>query len=394
MSDQQGQEAEVREGPRSRRRTGTSATPMRSPILLAIVALAALTLLASCGKRETTGTAGLSPSPRATPSRDPALCAWAVGDLCDGRGVVYATSDGGLTWVEQPVDAKASLTGFGPVAFGDLDRGWVVGGEDDDILLSTTDGGMSWRPQDSSGIDRERELWDMACADAKRVWAVGDGIFLSSDGGASWSRQGPEGRGIACRDARRAWVVQEGGSVLATTDSGATWKAAYRPPSNRTALWSVACDESGGVWAVGECGGTRPRPCVLISRDGGTTWKRRVFAALGGLNGVALSGRGPVWAVGLNDRVWSSGDGGRHWRIQKLGKNEPPSVEVNLHAIAFSDALHGWTVGGRYDFDSEKSEMVIYGTTDGGRTWARQTLVEGGSGSSISSFMDIACAPM
>jgi photosystem II stability/assembly factor-like uncharacterized protein len=57
---------------------------------------------------------------------------WAVGD-----GTVIRTTDGGVTWTEQPVGTDQ---GLGALSFVSPTHGWVAG-QDADILTTTTGGG-------------------------------------------------------------------------------------------------------------------------------------------------------------------------------------------------------------------------------------------------------------
>ena len=48
--------------------------------------------------------------------------------------------------------------------------------------------------------------------------------------------------------------------------------------------------------------------------------------------------------------------------------------DVALRAVDFVDDQTGWAAGGDVSWDTNPEPAVIYGTTDGGETWARQTL--------------------
>lgn len=358
---------------------------LKAALLLAYLALAAPLVLTSCGQGGTGDRTTKPPSPSTAHARDPALCAWAVGSYVDdGGGVIYATTDGGRSWHPQQAEAFGGLSA---VAFADVRNGWAVGGNG--VLLATTDSGTSWAQHKSEDEDNTNVgLSDIACADAQHLWAVGDGILHSSDGGATWSRQDSrECLDVACSDAAHAWVTTGVGPLLATSDGGASWSVACKPGSWGVCVTSLTCDDPEGVWAVGGVGGARQCECVLSSNDGGATWRRRTFAA-GFLNDVTLSAPAHVWAVGFErGRIYSSPDGGKHWRVQRVGKEEPASASIELWGIAFSDDLHGWAVGGR-NYPAGEYQGVVYATADGGVTWTRQRLAK-----ETESFLAVGCIP-
>ena len=94
--------------------------------------------------------------------------------------------------------------------------------------------GDDWSAQ-SSGTTS----WLMAVSfvDASHGWAVGTGgtILATSDGGATWTAQrsgtSQALEGVAFVDASHGWAVGTGGTILATTNGGATWSAQSRAPT-------------------------------------------------------------------------------------------------------------------------------------------------------------------
>ena len=62
----------------------------------------------------------------------------------------------------------------------------------------------------------------------------------------------------------------------------------------------------------------------------------------------------------------STGDGGWFWQ-------NPLPQGNSLSGVAFSDATHGWAVGGSIDSRTATSTAVILATTDGGATWKQQS---------------------
>src|SRR5262249_27386136 len=107
--------------------------------------------------------------------------------------------------------------------------------------MSTTDGGMTWAVQPYAvtpypGVGMNL-VTGVSFVDANTGWAVGEGIFHTIDGGATWTLQyspyPPEGPmpypfGVKFVDAKTGWVVGNNGMILHTDDGGATWRYQHR----------------------------------------------------------------------------------------------------------------------------------------------------------------------
>ena len=130
-------------------------------------------------------------------------------------------------------------------------------------ILATNDGGLTWSPQVSG---TSYDLRSVNFADASRGWAIGDVILVTTDGGLTWNSQtsGTTQRLLSSYflDASRGWAVGDAGTVLATSDSGATWNLHSVPPLN-----SVYLEDSGHGWVVGDNG------VILATGNGGGSWK-------------------------------------------------------------------------------------------------------------------------
>ena len=174
---------------------------------------------------------------------------WAFGEA----GALYATSDGGASWMRQVVPTKHLLLGG---VFLDDRQGWLVGAGA--TILQTSDGGETWR----NGLVRgERNLRFTAASFVERRlgWAVGAAghIFATTDGGRLWF---PQVSGVATDlhdvkflNAAEGWAAGSGGTLLHTSDGGGHWTSENsRTPHLLERLFFT--DHAHG-WAVG-FGGT------------------------------------------------------------------------------------------------------------------------------------------
>jgi len=265
----------------------------------------------------------------------------------------------GLHWGELS-PRNNSEDSFIAVDFLDGDHGWVaeLGGD----ILATTDGGATWSAQ-KSGTDRN--LQDVAFADASHGWAVGGGsgdinakdstVIHTSDGGARWQLQKTGTQeilhAVAVADALHAWAVGDAGTIVSTVDGGEHWSA--QSSHTTMSLYGVASADAMHAWAVGSKG------TVLATTDGGATWSAQDVGTDRDLMDVTFIDADHGWAVGWANAVLATTDGGATWRAQDAGPG------TAFYGVDFTDANHGWVVGGR----------TIVNTTDGGANWnALQTV--------------------
>lgn len=117
-------------------------------------------------------------------------------------------------------------------------------------------------------------------------------------------------------------------------------------------LKSLAMNQDGLGLAVGQAG------VVIRSDDGGDGWQFVVPPTHHDLNAVAIGFRRAV-AIGAQDSLWTSADGGRHW--------QSPQVEGEA---AHFDSLLGisFSPSGRTGLIVGESQRILR-SVDGGETW-------------------------
>ena len=229
-------------------------------------------------------------------------------------------------------------------------------------------------------LTRNREsdrLASVCFVDATYGWAVGGlgTILHTTDGGATWKEQSSGTNfileDVVFLDRNRGWAVGGWprdydvavyggmGVILATDDGGNTW----RHQLDGTAAWLSAVyfiDPSNG-WVVGEYG------TVMRTRDGGNTWTQmRNVPTPAWLNGVHFVDQQRGWAVGRYETVLKTEDGGQNWTHQQTPTpHRPFSLPMAYEAVRFANDSEGWIVG---------EHGNILRTGDGGKTWSRETV--------------------
>ena len=154
---------------------------------------------------------------------------WAVA----ASGQLFATTDGGASWVLRP-GVPGQLFQMVRFANDKVGLALLFDGVFFESVWRTADGGETWQitsfnGRAQTGISRlhfvdPSTVWMVS---ENQVFSVNHGLWRSSDGGASWSEvQVPADRllDIHFVDAQRGWIVGGAGTVLSTSDGGLSWQ--------------------------------------------------------------------------------------------------------------------------------------------------------------------------
>lgn len=215
-------------------------------------------------------------------------------------------------------------------------------------------------------------------------------VLRTTDGGATWRNVSPPGaaelqfRDIEAFDGRRAVVLAigegEASRVYRTQDGGATWIESFRNTDARAFYDCMTFFDRRHGLAMSDPVEGRFR--ILSTSDGGRSWEvlpsEGMPAALDGEAGFAAGGQclvhsGPkdVWlATGgaARARVLHSADRGLTWTAAdtSIPAGDPAR---GVFALAFRDRTHGLAVGGDYRPD-QASPQAAARTSDGGHSWS------------------------
>jgi photosystem II stability/assembly factor-like uncharacterized protein len=110
-------------------------------------------------------------------------------------------------------------------------------------------------------------------------------------------------------------------------------------------------------WAVGD------DETILVTRDGGTHWEPQNSGTDKDLWGVHFADAHTGWAVGDRGTILGTHDGGTRWEPQNSG------TDKHLSGMHFADAHTGWVVA---------DDGTILATHDGGTNWQSQKSGTGG----------------
>ena len=228
---------------------------------------------------------------------------------------VLRTDDGGKTWrplVERP-NFDALILGISGV---DAQRLYLAG---HDVLQVSRDGGATWQPVSHNLPATDLHGFAVSPEDPDRLYAlvVGQGAFLSIDGGRTWESLGNGLPGdvtaLASASGTPELLYASSGrlGVLRSDDGGRNWSRTTTVPGSRGVL-ALAVDPIARqtIYAGTEEG-------LSKSTDGGRSWATLSFPARN-VMAIAVSPSEPnlVLTVAVENRrglVFRSDDGGRSW---------------------------------------------------------------------------------
>lgn len=225
-------------------------------------------------------------------------------------------------------------------------------------------------------------------------------ILRSTDGGHTWVSntnfpQTNKGQyGLAISPAGEIWTTGFDGTIIATTDNGATWTERrvnnwlYHvglsfATDDRIILINTGAQKEGQIILVdhnlqilqtdtfafgmndvqmanSQVGYIACYGVILKTNDGGYTWEY-LDIKNDNFNSLDCKSADEVWACGYNGTIVHTTDGGKTWDRLRNG-NSITIPKFNLTDIVFKDANNGYAVG-------EKG-LVIY-TSNGGKDWNR-----------------------
>ena len=168
-----------------------------------------------------------------------------------------------------------------------------------------------------------------------------------------WQNPLPQGsplRAVSFTDPNTGTAVGHNGSILRTTNGGATWVSQASGTGN--SLYDVSFTDANTGTAVGYQG------TILRTTNGGAAWVSQTSGTSNHLLGVSFTDANTGTITGSYGTILRTTDGGATWASQTSGTG------WDLYAVSFTDANTGTAVGWH---------GTILRTTDGGAAWVSET---------------------
>lgn len=221
----------------------------------------------------------------------------------------------------------------------------------------------------------------VSCVAVGDCWAVGySGVVATTDSGRSWKvqptpvlRNGDYLVGVSCVDNQTCWTVSWFGSVQHTVDGGRTWSTQSVPsPGGGYGLSAISCISRSDCWALGNGTGWAAR-----TADGGRSWTRETLCGMCVLDSISCTSSLKCWAAGaLNTSVatrpdyspviYGTSNGGSLWSVQLSMPADGETAAGTVSGISCIGTADCVAVG-RYT----GTAGLILTTTDGGARWVR-----------------------
>lgn len=320
----------------------------------------------------------------------------------DGWGItqtqIVRTNDGGITWYNV-TPPEVTETGYGVRSFAlDVNHVWVQildfsSFPNSGVLYRTSDGGLTWTKSTTPFSDGDIEFIDFDNGWMLADLGVGAGsnaiaMYRTADGGEGWtlaftndpnqsnaSDSIPLGglkSGVAPLNVQTAWVygvVYSPGTVylFRTDDGGETWSAVTSVPlPDRAQNAELGVDlldflTPNDAWmtlrVVSE---SENKVAVYTTNDAGNTWALTPTTIPNGGSADFLSATEAVIYNG--EQFYVTRDAAHTWNII------PPDIVFGdtFARMDFVNTSTGWAL----TFDPTNQHSTLYRTTDGGSTWS------------------------
>jgi len=306
-----------------------------------------------------------------------------------GVGILRST-DGGENWEVLDTDngLKADELYFGSLFLHPTEPGWLLAAAGDEpftLLTNATeamggvylskDGGNSWTEQLTGRNFTAVEICEgnpaVAYAGAKT------GVFRSTDSGKTWSQVADRNWGspdvvggfpidMQCdpRDPDRIFINNYGGGNFLSTDGGVTWEVASKGYTGAfIRSLAVAADNPSLVYAAGRVG-------LFKSTDGGENWSGLAFGVAREPEAIVIASD-PFASSHILAVIGDAGpaplvshDGGATWEKTATG------LTSMINNITFSPRKRDLV------FASAEDAGILY-SVDGGESWTRSSLTSG-----------------
>ena len=256
----------------------------------------------------------------------------------------------------------------------------------------------SWTLTPTGTTERFRGL---APVSSQVAWVSGTNgtVLRTTDGGASWADVSPEGLGtetlqfrdIEAFDAQRAVILSigegEDSRILVTDDGGASWTETFRNREPAAFYDCLAFSSPQRGLAMSDPVDGRFR--LVETGDGGQTWSvvdpagmpdalkgEFAFAASGTCLETGPGNRTYLVSGGVDPgRVFTSTDRGQTWTV--AGSPVAGGASAGIFSVSFRDARRGVIVGGDFATPTGDVDNAAW-TDDGGATWTKATTNPGG----------------
>jgi photosystem II stability/assembly factor-like uncharacterized protein len=279
---------------------------------------------------------------------------------------LYASNDGGSTWMALPLDASSSASSWSPPTYALLQSvrsPSLVMAATGEGLYRSSDGGRNWSATGPGA--GPRAVYALAQDGSGVLYLGGEGaaVLRSMDDGLSWQALSALSAGGAILSLAVSpsadWLLAgtDGAGLFSSRDQGASWQRV--DAAGDTFVSSIVlqpggkppCDGAGG------CVLARTRSGLLATLDGGRTWRMVEAGWDGRVDAVAISGSSPAWVLATDRGQLYRSVNGERWVSWGEGIGRRGAVFFLASDPRRPDRLFAGTENG------------LYFSADGGLRW-------------------------
>jgi hypothetical protein len=144
--------------------------------------------------------------------------------------------------------------------------------------------------------------------------------------------------GVSCPTTSDCWAAGLGGTIVATTNGGATWTSQRSGTDDW--LEGASCPTISDCWAVGfNYANGHATWLIVATTNGGATWTTQSSGTAGSLSGVSCPTTSDCWAVGSGGAIVATTNGGASWTAQSSGTSS------SLNGVSCPTTSDCWAVG-------------------------------------------------
>ena len=265
---------------------------------------------------------------------------WVIG----GGGKIYATEDGGTTWLPQDSGTENTLES---IYFINHETGFVSGFNK--TLICTNNKGKTWTP--IQVVSDTGSIYSSLCSDADTnlyfITNYGE-VFWSNDLGKNWfNKYNFDEWGFSYLNYSNNpicfAVLHKFGILYKSTDGGNVWEKLFMPSRWYGDIYFLN-DDIGWItedWALSSA--RHDSISIYITTNGGETWIWQSTLPEFSLKNIVFLDMREGWASTVS-KIYYTSDSGQSWNCQfEFDSIEFDSIDY-ITDIFFLDDINGWTL--------------------------------------------------
>jgi hypothetical protein len=207
----------------------------------------------------------------------------------DFKTWIFESTDQGTNWTKTAFPSTTTSTNYSVACSADGTK--VIASLGNGPIFYSTNGGINCY---TSSVPNAAWSWLASSADGSRMLAAVNigGVYFSSDFGATWTTANPQlpGCNSVCTSSDGKWVGAVGNAIYISSNGGVTWR------TNNIGGQTIACSANGTNWIVAG-------DHIYTSVDAGVTWTTN-FSTAQWVGGVVSADGCEMAAVGSGQGTW------------------------------------------------------------------------------------------